>query len=238
MNPLTATHIPLKRMDSSMLVFELDRETRRLMPTGHGLVTSAGSMASYLHREQTRFVRGDLPRVPYIEHPLRVALRLLRWGVADADLIAAALLHDIVEDCGQELLAMYGHTGEEPLACLERLYGHRVARFVDAVTNPTDGTAYDEHIAHLAGTDSPALLIKASDLKDNAGSIRHQLGHGQDARMYRMLLKYLPAVEVVARGLRGSLRCLTGQACTLAAIADMEGLGRSLSALSAEHGID
>ena len=238
MTTLTTTHVPLKRMDPSMLVSEIDRETRRLMPNSHSLVTSAASMASHLHREQTRFVRGALPRVPYIEHPLRVALRLLRWGVADADLIAAALLHDIVEDCSQELRALYGHAGEEPLACLARLYGLRVSRFVGAVTNPTDGTAYDEHIARLASTDSPALLIKASDLKDNAGSIRHQLGHGQDARMYQLLLKYLPAVEVVAKGLRGSLRCLTGQACTLAAVADMEGLGRSLSALSAEHGID
>jgi (p)ppGpp synthase/HD superfamily hydrolase len=68
-------------------------------------------MASFLHRKQTRFVRGDLPRVPYIEHPLRVALRLVRWGVPDAELIAAALLHDVVEDCSTELLEASANRG-------------------------------------------------------------------------------------------------------------------------------
>jgi hypothetical protein len=109
---------------------------------------------------------------------------------------------------------------------------------VGEVSNPTDGTSYGEHIALLASSGSRALLIKASDLKDNAGSIRHQLGHGQDSRMYRMLFKYLPAVEIVAKGLRRSPGCLTGQACTLAAVAVMESLSHDLSALSAEHGID
>lgn len=240
MTTMPTTRVPLKQMDPAMLVFELDREIHRLLPgtTNSELVTSAATMASFLHRKQTRFVRGDMPRVPYIEHPLRVALRLVRWGVVDAELIAAALLHDVVEDCSKELLEAFGHPSEKAMDCLSRIFGRRVSQLVGAVTNPANGTSYEEHVTLLANSGSRALLIKASDLKDNAGSIRHQLGHGQDSRMYRMLFKYMPAVEIVGKGLRSSLCCHTGQQCTMAAVAEMEDLSHDLAALSAEHGID
>ncbi|MFF1880222.1 hypothetical protein ACFVVC_01970 [Pseudarthrobacter sp. NPDC058196] len=240
MTTLPTTRVQLKQMDPAMLVFELERETQRLIPGAANaeLVTGAAATASFLHRKQTRFVRGDMPRVPYIEHPLRVALRLLRWDATDAKLIAAALLHDVVEDCSKELLAAFGLPGEDPLACLTRLYGRRVAMLVGAVTNPGGSISYEEHLMLLAGSSSRALLIKASDLKDNAGSIRHQLGHGQDSRMYRMLFKYMPAVEIVGAGLRRSLCCPATQQCTVAAIAAMDTLGHDLRTLSAEHGID
>lgn len=195
--------VPLKRMDPSMLVFELHREADRLLTRADGeLITSAATMASFLHRNQTRFVRGDLARVPYIEHPLRVALRLIRWGVTDPELIAAALLHDVVEDCADELLQIFGEAEDQndPVRCLQRLYRSQIARYVETVTNPKQGT-YEEHIDTIAWLASPALLIKASDLKDNAGSIKHQLGHGKDEKMLRLLRKYLPVIPMVAEGL-------------------------------------
>lgn len=199
--PTTFPRVPLKQMDPSMLVFELDRETERLMPEHAELITSAATLASFLHREQTRMVRGDLPRVPYIEHPLRVALRLIRWGVRDAELIAAALLHDVAEDCADELLDVFGEAEETATNCLARLYGQRTASFIAQVTNPTDGTDYRQHIEDLAGRGCPALLIKASDLKDNAGSIKHQLGHGHDQRLLHLLHKYGPVLRTVVKGL-------------------------------------
>lgn len=67
-------------------------------------------MARFLHRKQTRFVCGGPPGVPYIEHPLRVARRLIPWGIRDAELIAAALLHDVAEDCAEEPLALFGES--------------------------------------------------------------------------------------------------------------------------------
>lgn len=199
--PTTFPRVPLKKMDPSMLVFELDRETHRLIPAACELITSAATMASFLHREQTRSVRGDLPRVPYIEHPLRVGLRLIRWGVRDGEIIAAALLHDVVEDCSDELVAVFGRAQENPFECLARLYSARVADFVFDVTNPTDGISYCEHIGQLAESGSIGLLIKASDLKDNAGSIRHQLGYDEDDRMLHRAHKYLPAIQDVIDGL-------------------------------------
>ncbi|MFI9629220.1 hypothetical protein [Streptomyces sp. NPDC052042] len=235
--------VPLKQMDLAMLVFELDRETQRVMPVSSELITSAATMASYLHRNQARFVRGGLPRVPYIEHPLRVALRLIRWGVRDPFLVAAALLHDVVEDCADELIAMFGRPGDSPVQCLSRLYGPVLAGYVMRVTNPAEGDAvtgaeaYQTHVTELAWSGSAAVLIKASDLKDNAGSIRHQFGHGKDDRMLRMLGKYLPVVREVATAL--STVSLPDQPGIVraAAAADMHELAKNLDALAAEHDV-
>ena len=38
--------------------------------------------------------------MPYIAHPLTVACHALALGLVEDDLLAAALLHDVVEDCG------------------------------------------------------------------------------------------------------------------------------------------
>lgn len=237
--PTTFPRVPLKQMDPSMLVFELDRETARLMPEATELITSAATMASFLHRKQTRLVRGDLPRVPYIEHPLRVALRLIRWGVVDAELIAAALLHDVAEDCVRELLETFGHDGEDVFDCLTRLFGARVAGLVREVTNPTDGTSYDNHIAALAESGSVALIIKASDLKDNAGSIAHQLGHGKDEKFLRMIAKYFPNVARVEAGLAIIDRRLSGSDTPFhRARVELQNLGMTLLRLADAHGLD
>ena len=53
--------------------------------------------AKQLHSHQVR--RGK-DRVPYIYHPLLVACHALALGLTDDNLISAAILHDVCEDCG------------------------------------------------------------------------------------------------------------------------------------------
>lgn len=239
--PTTFPRVPLKDMDPSMLVFELDRETARLMPENTELITSAATMASFLHRKQSRMVRGDLPRVPYIEHPLRVALRLVRWGVTDAEVVAAALLHDVLEDCDEELLKVFGQPGENAVACLTRLYGGRIALLVEQVSNPDGAEGYHRYVSLLAALGKPeTLLIKAGDLKDNAGSIPHQLGHGTDRtdeRLLRMLEKYLPTLETITEALARTA-LVASEASTFSRAADqLSYLLIDLNTLADEHGI-
>lgn len=50
-----------------------------------------------LHKEQER---GGKDHVPYVYHPLMVACHALALGLDEDDLISAALLHDVCEDCG------------------------------------------------------------------------------------------------------------------------------------------
>lgn len=80
------------------------------------LVGQAYVFADQCHRGQTR-VSGE----PYIAHPLETALFLADLHL-DAHTIIAALLHDVVEDCGVTL--------EE----LDTRFGHEVTKLVDGVT--------------------------------------------------------------------------------------------------------
>jgi len=41
--------------------------------------------------------------IPYISHPLNMACHMLAMGITDDAIIAATLLHDVIEDCGKTL---------------------------------------------------------------------------------------------------------------------------------------
>lgn len=73
------------------------------------LLLKALSFAANKHRHQVR--KGSEP-IPYINHPIALADLLARTGnVSDPEIIAAALLHDTVEDTcttAEELEAEFG----------------------------------------------------------------------------------------------------------------------------------
>ncbi|MCS7207546.1 MAG: bifunctional (p)ppGpp synthetase/guanosine-3',5'-bis(diphosphate) 3'-pyrophosphohydrolase [Dehalococcoidia bacterium] len=87
-----------------------------LPPEAVERVEGAYAFAAQCHAHQKR-ASGE----PFIIHPLRTALHLARLHL-DADTLVAALLHDVVEDCGV------------PLEDLAQRFGETVARLVDGVT--------------------------------------------------------------------------------------------------------
>lgn len=58
-------------------------------------IISALAFAAERHKNQVR--KGRL-KIPYINHPIRVAKILSDFGETDPELIMAALLHDVIED--------------------------------------------------------------------------------------------------------------------------------------------
>src|ERR1700691_1822043 len=119
-------------------------------------------------------------REPYVNHLLRVAIRIMsHYGVRDPDVIVAALLHDAVEDHPAELAASVpgqadgaGDGQAAALAALSAQFGTRVAELVAAVTNPPyapERDAHEQYREHVADSlrNSPwARVIKASDFTD------------------------------------------------------------------------
>src|ERR1700736_1050109 len=85
-------------------------------PDRSKLVHDAYDFALLAHEGQQRN-SGD----PYIVHPVDAAITVAAMNM-DGPSIAAALLHDVVEDCGV--------TTEE----IAKLFGDEVARIVDGVT--------------------------------------------------------------------------------------------------------
>lgn len=84
-------------------------------------------------------------------------------------------------------------------ALRSRVGGVRRARHQSGRLDRCDELPGTHTVLAASGSLAP---LRASDLKENAGSIKHRFGLGQDAKMLRLLLKYLPVVQVVADGLR------------------------------------
>ena len=82
--------------------------------TDMGLVLRAARFAAWKHRDQRRKGRGA---VPYINHPLDLAHVLwFEGGVTDPVILAAALLHDTLEDTQTALQELQGEFGERVAA--------------------------------------------------------------------------------------------------------------------------
>ena len=123
------------------------------------------------------------------------------YGVRDADVTCAALLHDVVEDHAAELGGGPGRAGQEAaLAALAAQFGLRVAALVGAVTNPPHVPGrdpheqYREHVAESLRGSPWARVIKASDFTDNGVGLIHTTA---GPRLRRLAGKYAPLVPVL-----------------------------------------
>lgn len=118
--------------------------------------------AAEKHGRQTR----KSTEVPYIAHLISVAAMVLEAG-GDEDLAIAALLHDVVEDCG----------GKPMLEEVRQRFGDRVAHIVegctDAYTDPKPPwrERKQAYLQHLKEADTDVRLVSAADKLHNAREI-------------------------------------------------------------------
>jgi guanosine-3',5'-bis(diphosphate) 3'-pyrophosphohydrolase len=116
------------------------------------LLLKALSFAAYKHRDQRR---KDAEASPYINHPIALAEVLAaEGGVNDIEVLAAALLHDTIEDTAT--------TFEE----LVEKFGGRIAGMVAEVTDDQNLPKADRkrlQIEHAAELSAGAKLVKLAD---------------------------------------------------------------------------
>lgn len=117
---------------------------------------NADAFAFQAHAGQLR--KGAL-KLPYITHPLEVTNILAANGFKDDyDILAAAMLHDVVEDCGVTI--------DE----IKDLFGPIVAARVQEVSWPA-GTTKGYKIATAFMLSHAGAAIKVADLISNINSI-------------------------------------------------------------------
>ena len=124
------------------------------------LFLKALHFAADKHRDQKR---KDVDASPYINHPIYVAQILADiGGVDDLGILAAAVLHDTVED-----------TEADP-ADIEREFGARIARIVGEVTDDKSLSKSErkrlqiEHARHMS---EEGALVKVADKIANVRDI-------------------------------------------------------------------
>ena len=121
---------------------------------------SALEQARADHAGQTRNGSGGMP---YIEHPIAVAARLEEQGYGE-EAVAAALLHDVVED------------SDTTLDELREKFGEDVAGMVGALTDDEALDSYRErkaeHRERVAAADAEAMAIYGADKLTNVTTLR------------------------------------------------------------------
>ncbi len=127
---------------------------------GFSLVFTALRFAAERHQDQRR--KGG-EASPYINHLIDVAERLwVTGGVRDIPTIAAAILHDTVEDTG---------TTKEEIA---RIFGDDIAAVVMEVTddkNLPQAERKRKQVEHASSLSEQARLIKLADKSSNIADI-------------------------------------------------------------------
>ena len=137
--------------DSPALKAALDRSA---------LVTDALACAREAHAGQVRNGSGGMP---YVEHPMMVAALLAEHGYGE-EVVAAALLHDVVED------------SETTVGELRERFGEPVAGLVAALSDDESIEDYrerkEEHRARVRRADGDALAIYGADKLTNVETLR------------------------------------------------------------------
>lgn len=121
------------------------------------VILNAARFAAKLHEGQTRKYNGR----PYIEHPNRIAGRVANRMDSSEEMVAAAFLHDTLEDC------------DVNAAQIATVCNFTVARIVSELTNPSKGSRAPRaerkqmDREHIAKASQEARVIKLLDRIDN-----------------------------------------------------------------------
>jgi HD superfamily phosphodiesterase len=171
------------------------------------ILERAEALAEHAHRGQVRKGTSD----PYVDHPRAVARIVADAGGGDEP-VAAALLHDVVEDAGV------------PIADIERDFGAVVARAVRDLSEDKSRTweARKRHtLLELPRLESPSALVALADKLDNLRRLHGEAeAHGallwerfnapftRQRRYYRSLGHAFEARADLPTGLVAELRTL------------------------------
>uniref|UniRef100_A0A1I7Y6V8 Guanosine-3',5'-bis(diphosphate) 3'-pyrophosphohydrolase MESH1 n=2 Tax=Steinernema glaseri TaxID=37863 RepID=A0A1I7Y6V8_9BILA len=166
-------------------------------PVDLNLVIKAADYAARRHRHQKR---KDLAGTPYINHPLGVARILSEEAkVSDAATLAAAILHDTVEDTKA--------TFEE----IKELFGDEICNIVRECT---DDKSLAKHLRKQAQIDNgskhshKAKLVHLADKLYNLRDLEHASPIGWDKRRVHEYFKWSKQVIAQLKGTNETLEAL------------------------------
>jgi guanosine-3',5'-bis(diphosphate) 3'-pyrophosphohydrolase len=154
------------------------------------LLFRALAFAAHKHRDQRR---KDAEASPYINHPIALAEVLAgEGGVAQVEVLAAALLHDTIEDTAT--------TADE----LRAEFGARIAAMVEEVTDDQSLPKADRkrlQIEHAGALSAGAKLVKLADKICNLRDVAERPPAKWDLQRRQ---EYFEWAKRVIDGLRGT----------------------------------
>ena len=127
--------------------------------------------------------------IPYIYHPLNLACHALSMGITDDAIIAACMLHDVVEDCGKKVEELpVGAEARE----LVRLLTHEK-------TTPANRDKLMAEYFDAIAANPKAALVKCIDRCNNLTTMSWGLSRDRIYRMIRETEEYFPRLLKVVK---------------------------------------
>jgi len=164
--------------------------------TGISLILKALEFASHRHRSQRRKGKRE---VPYINHPIQVASLLANeGGETDPVLLAAALLHDVIEDTVSS-----GEERKELMSEISAKFGEEILAITMEVTD--DKTLDKKVRKQLQIEHANHISIRAKKLKiaDKITNLHDIIIDPPDWWTHYRIVEYLDWSEQVVNGLKG-----------------------------------
>jgi (p)ppGpp synthase/HD superfamily hydrolase len=136
------------------------------------LIEQALRVAAKAHHAQQR--KGA--DVPYVTHVAGVALILSRAGFCDDRLLAAAILHDVVEDTDMTLEQLVADFPQEVIDLVATL--SETKRDATGAKRPWE-VRKQEHLEHVRGASPAARAITLADKLHNLETMLHDMRAGR-----------------------------------------------------------
>ena len=160
------------------------------------LILKALEFAAERHR--TQFRKG-LDRTPFINHPVQVASLLANdAGETDTDLLAAAILHDVIEDTVSSVAEK-----NELVQTMHEIFGTSITSIALEVTD--DKTIEKKDRKRLQVENAPFVSLRAKKLRiaDKIMNIRDITANPPEDWTLQRIADYFDWAEKVVAGLRG-----------------------------------
>lgn len=157
------------------------------------MILKAAEFASNKHRGQFR--KGNL-NTPYINHPIKVAYVLENIGINDQDIIAAAILHDVVEDT------------DATKKDLQNVFNARIANMVMEVTDDKGESKDVRKAAQIKNAPNLSHEAKLIRIADKICNIQDVCGLDAPDWDYERKFEYLEWAKAVVDQITGTHEAL------------------------------
>jgi guanosine-3',5'-bis(diphosphate) 3'-pyrophosphohydrolase len=154
------------------------------------ILLKAAEFAAHKHREQRR---KNADASPYINHPIAVA-NVLRneGGITDPVILAAALLHDTLEDTETTYEELRGQFGDE------------IADVVEEVTDTQWLTKEARKRLQVSKASHSSVRARAVKIADKISNVRDMLASPPAGWSLERRQKYFDWAKEVVDGVRGT----------------------------------
>lgn len=161
---------------------------------GLQVIFDALAYASKMHSAQRRKDNRD---TPYINHPIDVArLLITEGGITDSNVIAAAILHDTIEDT------------EATVEDIERMFGEKILGFVLECTDDKSLPKAERKRLQVVNGPHKSQEAKCIKLYDKISNVRDIGEYPPVLWSKGRLIEYLDWTMEVVNGLRGANQAL------------------------------